>query len=57
MLWLPGPNQTYDIKPGPELDAALTHLWKKNMTTPWLADRIFDPTNGSNFGDIVRWKR
>jgi len=66
IVWSPGPDRRFDIEAGNDLRAALLHL-AENQTSgqtanpgfrgsQWLADRVYDPTNGElSGGDIVRW--
>ena len=60
-VWLPGPDEDFDISLDENLKSAFDLFWEKRdrekhtISSPWLADRLYDPTNGlrSN-GDILR---
>ena len=55
MVWMPGPTGVYAIEPGPEVAEAIENFERSGgQYTPWLADRLYDPTNGASGGDIVR---
>lgn len=55
LLWTPGPDRVFDITQTSELSEAMNWMHRTGRVAPWLASRVYDPSNGTlSPGDIIR---
>ncbi|MCX7015770.1 MAG: hypothetical protein NTW86_24990 [Candidatus Sumerlaeota bacterium] len=56
IAWYPGPDGKFDFDPTGKEDDVIRWVTSDFRRPPdWILDRMYDPTNGSRHGDIIRW--